>query len=601
MKNKLFKSLSLTVLLLTLLVSNVFAFSFATTDGVWKEIDSTTSNATGADCATYGRVVSESFTPIDTLGIINNVNVGPGGENEKYVRNPGVCQGDPDGDYAFKNNTVTGWARSTNYNWNSLGSHDAGSCSNASDLFISEYIFQTNSQMGIEIYNGTNVAVNLSDYSLLLFSSDREHVEFNLSGTLAKGDVHVVVSSTAVGNTSHEDEWFSNNSSYRTVVLVKNYAEAKNMVYGDQRTLPGIYTNTDLDENQVRYGDPNPGSCPAVDNQTGYGTDNTNFQRQSGFGFDGQINDGFEPEVNELFPVGRFCHYNNPVAGNRQNDLDTVPLTVTINGLNCPTDQAIDPPFPNNNLSFEFLVTLDETPNANNPCEYGPYVPASGSGWNYTPAVPASPGWPTGTAAGSRSPNQTGDVGANRSGCADMVAFTAPAGNLPFTCVIDPDPETYLEQKYYVSLMGFTATPVGGTCPNVPVGDVAFNQVYTAEQSNNCYCMYAAYTRNQVTPVTLASFGANWTESGVLIDWETVTETNNFGFNIMRAESVDGERIQINPEMIFSSLAPGDPFGSSYEYLDETAVPGTEYFYWLVDVPLDSSEPGIYGPISPAE
>ena len=255
---------------------------------------------------------------------------------------------------------------------------------------------------------------------------------------------------------------------------------------------------------------------------------------------------------------------------------------MTINTLNCPTGQETIPGAPNNSLNFDFLATLDETSNVTpiSTCKYGP----DRTGYEN------SPGWPGGDDTNS------GNISPNRNGCADMVSFTAPSTNKSFTCKYDATHS----QDYFVSLMGFTSTTVGGVCPNVPVGDVNFNQVYTAEQSNNCFCMYAAYTKNQITPVTLASFGANWTENGVLIDWETVTETNNFGFNIMRAEIVDGEQIQINPEMIFSGLAPGAPFGSTYEYLDETAVPGTEYFYWLVDVPLDSSEPGIYGPISPA-
>ena len=87
-------------------------------------------------------------------------------------------------------------------------------------------------------------------------------------------------------------------------------------------------------------------------------------------------------------------------------------------------------------------------------------------------------------------------------------------------------------------------------------------------------------------------------EDGILISWETVTEANNLGFNIMRAESVDGEQVQINPELIMSEVAPGDMFGAAYEYLDETAVEGVTYIYWLIDVPLDGSLPGVHGPIS---
>ena len=593
MKNKLFKSIGLAVLLLTLLVSNVFAFSLGTTDGVWGRIDSTAGDVEGATCERYGRIVPEKFTPIDTLGIINNSKVGPGGQNEKYVRSSTVCQGDPDGDIRFANNSdFDGWTRSTSSSWTSLGTPNPGSCTNASDLFISEYIFVTNNQIGIEIYNGTNAPVNLSAYSLLLYKDDRTYERFNLSRSggnlLAVGDVHLVVSWGARNATTNEDQTFNfdNYSSVRTVVLVKNFTPAGTYTYGDQGSLPGIYAGTG-DENQVRYGYGDEG-CPDED-----GDDPDAFALQSGFGFSGQADSAFEPAVNQPFPVGRFCHYNNPVS-TPGNAFQTVPLTLTINDIGCPGTQTVYPDPDDNDLSFDFLLTMDETPNADNPCKFGPYIPATGGYWP-KPERPASPGWPGGEDSAS------GDISPNRNGCADMVKVTVPEEPQSFKCLVDPRPAYMKTQEYFVSIVGFTPTTVGGTCPDTPVGSVSFNQVYTAEETNNCFCMYAAYTKNQITPVTLASFGANWTENGVLIDWETVSETNNFGFNILRAESVDGERVQINPEMIFSSHAPGDPFGSTYEYLDETAVPGTEYFYWLVDVPLDSSEPGIYGPISPAE
>ena len=136
-------------------------------------------------------------------------------------------------------------------------------------------------------------------------------------------------------------------------------------------------------------------------------------------------------------------------------------------------------------------------------------------------------------------------------------------------------------------------------CPDTPTGTIQFNQIYTSETAKNCFCVYAAYTRGQITPVVLLNLSAVSVENGVLISWETVTETNNFGFNIMRAESTDGEQTQVNPEMIMSQIAPGDMFGASYEYLDSTAAEGVTYYYWLVDVPLDSADlPGIHGPIS---
>lgn len=589
MKNKTLKSLGLAVLLLTLLVSNVFAFSLGSTDGVWGRIDAgLTLDDQGATCERYGAVKSPSYELIDGMGVAYNVNVGPGGENERYIRNANVCSGNTVSDYDFAGTgNPAGWVRDVPSNtnrWTGFRSYNSSCSTNVESLIISRYVFRpahwegltyVNTQLAIEIYNNTGNSIGLSGYSLLLFTSDQEFEKIDLSGTIANGGYHIVASNATNGQISNINNFFANNGNYRTVALVKGYEYVSVTGYGDQSQISTIYNTSLVDENQVRYGNPSPGSCPNAN-----GTDPTNFQRQSGFGFEGMIDRDFEPAENEHFPIGRFCHYNNPVSSS--NDFESVDLTLKVNEIKCPSGQTIENPTGNNSktIDFNFNVLLDETTNSDNPCIYGP----------------DSTAWPS--YGGGVTPNVGGDTGLNRSGCADMVKITANTNNLPFICVINPTFD--IKQEYHLSIMGFTPTTVGADCPDVPVGQIQFNQVYTAEKTNNCFCMYAAYTKNQITPVTLASLGATWTEKGVLIDWETVTETNNFGFNIMRAEIVDGERIQINAEMIFSNLAPGDLFGSSYEYLDETAVPGMEYFYWLVDVPLDSSEPGVFGPISPA-
>lgn len=64
----------------------------------------------------------------------------------------------------------------------------------AADLFISEYIEGGSYNKAIEIYNGTGATVDLSHYSLELYSngSPTPSQSVSLSGTLADGDVFVV-------------------------------------------------------------------------------------------------------------------------------------------------------------------------------------------------------------------------------------------------------------------------------------------------------------------------------------------------------------------------------------------------------------------------
>lgn len=69
----------------------------------------------------------------------------------------------------------------------------------ASDLFISEYVEGSSMNKAIELYNGTGVSVNLSSYSLALYSngSNSPQSRVNLSGTLASGQTFVVYHGSA--------------------------------------------------------------------------------------------------------------------------------------------------------------------------------------------------------------------------------------------------------------------------------------------------------------------------------------------------------------------------------------------------------------------
>ncbi len=99
-----------------------------------------------------------------------------------------------------------------------------------------------------------------------------------------------------------------------------------------------------------------------------------------------------------------------------------------------------------------------------------------------------------------------------------------------------------------------------------------------------------------ITGVTLISFDAENKPEGVLLSWETASEVDNLGFNLYRAETEDGPKVQINSELI-PSKAMGGTSGAFYEYLDEDVAAGMTTFYWLeaVDFALTTT---LYGPIS---
>jgi len=97
--------------------------------------------------------------------------------------------------------------------------------------------------------------------------------------------------------------------------------------------------------------------------------------------------------------------------------------------------------------------------------------------------------------------------------------------------------------------------------------------------------------------VLLAGFSAQGQADQVLVQWDTVSEMGNMGFNLWRGVSPDEPDRQLNAGLI-PSQAPGSTQGFSYQWIDQAdLVPGATYYYWLEDIDLN----GIvtrHGPVS---
>lgn len=97
------------------------------------------------------------------------------------------------------------------------------------------------------------------------------------------------------------------------------------------------------------------------------------------------------------------------------------------------------------------------------------------------------------------------------------------------------------------------------------------------------------------TSVELASYDASVTPEGVELAWETSSEQDTAGFNILRGEVPEGPYAKINDALIPAEGGPAQ--GASYSFLDtpEDLVPGTTYSYKLEDVD-DSGASTLHGP-----
>jgi hypothetical protein len=97
------------------------------------------------------------------------------------------------------------------------------------------------------------------------------------------------------------------------------------------------------------------------------------------------------------------------------------------------------------------------------------------------------------------------------------------------------------------------------------------------------------------TAVGLARFEAAPEGSAIRVEWETATEVDNLGFNLYRARSADGPRVQLNAGLIPAQM-PGSSMGATYRFLDESIVTGLMYYYWLEDMDIHGVAT-IHGPV----
>ena len=97
--------------------------------------------------------------------------------------------------------------------------------------------------------------------------------------------------------------------------------------------------------------------------------------------------------------------------------------------------------------------------------------------------------------------------------------------------------------------------------------------------------------------VELISFEAAPQGRSILVTWETASEIDNSGFNLYRAASLEGEKSQLNDNLIPSQVPPGSPVGALYEFVDGAVRAGVTYYYWLEAVDIHGATE-LFGPVS---
>jgi hypothetical protein len=99
------------------------------------------------------------------------------------------------------------------------------------------------------------------------------------------------------------------------------------------------------------------------------------------------------------------------------------------------------------------------------------------------------------------------------------------------------------------------------------------------------------------TTIELLYFRATAGEGQIAVEWETIWEQNNWGFNLYRGTTPSFEEAAW---LHFTQAQGSGQFqGRPYRYEDTEIIPGQEYYYWLEDVGM-AGDATQYGPVTAA-
>ncbi|MBN1424990.1 hypothetical protein JXA88_10570 [Candidatus Fermentibacteria bacterium] len=133
-------------------------------------------------------------------------------------------------------------------------------------------------------------------------------------------------------------------------------------------------------------------------------------------------------------------------------------------------------------------------------------------------------------------------------------------------------------------------------CP-VNLGDMYSSVVGTADYSYSAYKLQPRFSSdyNFPVPVEFATLSAQSRGTEVVIRWSTITESDNFGFNVLRSEAVSGPFARVNEQLLPGAGTTMVP--QVYLFADRHVTPGVTYFYMVQDIATDGATQD-HGPVS---
>lgn len=156
-----------------------------------------------------------------------------------------------------------------------------------------------------------------------------------------------------------------------------------------------------------------------------------------------------------------------------------------------------------------------------------------------------------------------------------LLGFSALGAAQPVVVTVPTAPAAL--EAYY-----FALAPVGAGS----LGVTPFQTGFVGRSSAPLY-------NNGPGSITLISFGAISDNNKAVISWETGSEMNTAGYNILRAASADDLKIQVNKTLIPAKGIAGA--GATYQFTDPKVQVNNTYFYFLEEVENNNDKTGYSG------
>lgn len=422
----------------------------------------------------------------------------------------------------------------------------------ASDLFFSEYIEGSSNNKALEIYNGTGLPVDLTEYVVKTFSGTNTTANYtlNLTGTLADGSVYIIANSsaaeeiTSIADVTASVTFYNGDDAvglYKNDVLIDVLGSiGSGTTYGGEVTLvrkadavvpSATYSADDWDQypqNTFSYLGSHTFNGLTKTYVTGF--ENLDISNVTSY----QVT-GLDPETTYQYVVRAYDAYSQSSVNSNEISVTTSAATPTY-----PEGDSIQ--VGENTITF-----------------------TQGSA-NEGPVVEELPGWN----------NSNLD-----SESVTTLSFSL-IGEGPWTISINtaaPYGAVYYE---------------GGWHAFGNIGGVVTIEIPSLSGKGPDVIVILGDLDPSTLPIELSAFTVSlYNHDSAKVNWVTQSETGLNGFYILRNSS---DQLDSANQISILIPATNTSQAQSYQYMDRELVTEGVYYYWLLVSNLDGSE-AFYGPV----